>query len=234
MFQSWNWLTFLHWRYPAAAIQRILPDGLTVDEHDGSAWVGLVPFRVDDLRLPSMWPIPWISSFPETNVRTYVRDVNGERGVWFLSLDADRLAAVVGARTGFHLPYQWAQMRLDRIGSAVTYSSRRNGLLASCPAHSEIEIEIGDPFEADELTERDHFLTALFRLYTTFRHGLSYVPVEHDPWPLFRARVLRLDEDLIAATGLPAPEGDPLVHYSPGVEVKVGGPVTVERSALLA
>ena len=227
MYQSWNWLTFLHWRYPAGVIQPLLPAGLTVDEYDGGAWVGLVPFRVDGLRLPAMRPIPWISSFPETNVRTYVRDANGQRGLWFLSLDADRLAAVVGARTGFRLPYQWAQMRLDRNEPTVAYSSKRNGLLAAAPAHSEIEIEIGDAFASDDLSERDHFLTALFRLYAVFRDGLKYVQVEHPPWPLFHARVAKLDENLVAAAGLPPPEGEPLVHYSPGVDVKIGWPTAI-------
>jgi uncharacterized protein YqjF (DUF2071 family) len=221
MLQSWNWLTFLHWAYDPEIVQRLLPDGLIVDEYDGVAWVGLVPFQVDGLRLPNMRAIPWISSFPETNVRTYVRDRNGDRGVWFLSLDADRLAAVVGARTGFRLPYQWAQMKLIREGACVHYSSQRNGLLVDRRAHSDIDVEIGEPFDADELLERDHFVTALFRLYTTFSGRLGYSQVEHPPWPLYRARVLKLDEDLIVATGLPAPQGDPLAHYSPGVDVKV-------------
>lgn len=221
MLQSWKWLTFLHWAYEPAVVQCLLPPRLTVDEYDGVGWVGLVPFQVDGLRLPNMRAIPWISSFPETNVRTYVRDENGERGVWFLSLDADRLAAVVGARTGFRLPYQWAQMKLTRHGACVHYSSERNGLLSACPAHSKIEVEIGEPFGDDELLERDHFVTALFRLYTTFGGRLGYAQVEHPPWPLYRARVLKLDQDLITAAGLPAPQGNPLAHYSPGVDAKV-------------
>jgi uncharacterized protein YqjF (DUF2071 family) len=224
MYQSWNWLTFLHWAYEPAVIQSLLPPGLTVDEYDGVAWVGLVPFQVDNLRLPNMRTIPWISSFPETNVRTYVRNHNGERGIWFLSLDADRLAAVVGARTGFRLNYQWAQMKLSHDGTLVRYASSRNGLMSACPAHSEIEMEVGEQFEPDELIERDHFLTALWRLYTSYGGRLAYVEVEHPPWPLYRARVVKLDEDLVAAAGVPAPEASPLVHYSPGVDVKIGLP----------
>jgi len=225
MYQSWNWLTFLHWAYEPAVIQPLLPAGLTVDEYDGVAWVGLVPFQVDNLRLPNMRAIPWISSFPETNVRTYVRDPNGDRGIWFLSLDADRLAAVVGARTGFRLNYQWAQMKLICEGASVRYTSSRNGLMSAHPAHSEIEVEVGEPFEPDELIERDHFLTARWRLYTSYGGKLAYVQVEHPPWPLCRARVVKLEEDLIAAAGVPAPEATPLVHYSPGVDVKVAAAV---------
>jgi hypothetical protein len=203
----------------------LLPPGLTVDEYDGVAWIGLVPFQVDNLRLPNMRTIPWISSFPETNVRTYVRDVNGDRGIWFLSLDADRLAAVVAARTGFRLPYQWAQMKLIRDGDCVRYSSSRNGLMSVRPAHAEIEVEVGDSYEPDELSERDHFLTAVWRFYTNHGGRLKYVQVEHPPWPLFRAQVLKLDQNLITAAGLPAPQAVPLAHYSPGVDAKVAASV---------
>ena len=225
MYQSWNRLTFLHWPYPVETIRPLLPEGLTLDEYDGAAWIGLVPFRVDGLRLPAMRPIPWISSFPETNVRTYVRDENGDRGVWFLSLDADRLAAVVGARTGFRLPYQWARMEMHYAPPSIHYQSRRNGIMAVRPACSDIEVEIGEPFAPEELSERDHFLTARFRLYTMFGNKLGYAQVEHPPWPLCRARADKLDQDLIQAAGLPAPEGEPLTHYSPGVDVKVAMPV---------
>jgi len=84
---------------------------------------------------------------------------------------------------------------------------------------------MGAPFGDEELTERDHFLTARFRLYTMFGDKLGYAQVEHPRWPLCRARAVKIDQDLIQAAGLPAPEGDPLVHYSPGVDVKVGMPV---------
>jgi uncharacterized protein len=33
-----------------------------------------------------------------------------------------------------------------------------------------------------------------------------------------------VDDQLITAAGLPAPGGEPLVHYSPGVDVAIGGP----------
>src|ERR1041385_7834365 len=88
MRQSWRDLCFLHWRYPSPIIRRLVPPGLEVDLYDGSAWVGLVPFVIADLTLPKAPALPWISSFPETNLRTYVVDSQGRRGVWFFSLDA--------------------------------------------------------------------------------------------------------------------------------------------------
>ena len=41
--------------------------------------------------------LPWVSAFPELNVRTYVHR-DGVPGVWFLSLEASNPFAVAGAR----------------------------------------------------------------------------------------------------------------------------------------
>src|SRR3954449_13048064 len=128
MRQSWHDLTFLHWRYRVEDIRHLVPAGLEIDLCDDSAWVGLVPFMVLGLTLPKAPPVPWLSNFAETNVRTYVVDPTGRRGVWFFSLDAARLAAVIGARSAYALPYYWSKMRVDRDGEGVRYSStRRHG-----------------------------------------------------------------------------------------------------------
>ncbi len=224
MLQTWRRVTFLHWRYDAHIVQALLPDGLTVDTCEDAAWVGLVPFEICNLRLPFLRAIPWVSSFPETNVRTYVFDREGRRGVWFFSLDADRLAAVVGARTGYRLPYQWARMRVSGEGAAVHYESVRNGLLSAGPATSVIDIEAGERLDLEALTTLEIFVTARFRLFTTFGGQLGHADIEHQPWPLARARVLHLEETMVQAAGLPAPTGDPLVHYADRVDVRVGAP----------
>lgn len=104
MFQRWDSLTFLHWRYPPEVISPLLPRKLELDTFDGTAWVGLTPFVLTGLRPPGFPAIPWISRFPEMNVRTYVRGPDGERGIWFFSLEAARIAAVIGARWGMDCP----------------------------------------------------------------------------------------------------------------------------------
>ena len=50
---------------------------------------------------------------------------------------------------------------------------------------------------------------------------LARSTVEHEPWPLHRATVRELDSNLVTAAGLPAPEGEPLVHWSPGVRTRI-------------
>jgi uncharacterized protein YqjF (DUF2071 family) len=221
MFQDWETLTFLHWRYDIDAIHRLLPAGLQVDQFDGTAWVGLVPFRVTSLRPPGAPALAWLSHFPETNVRTYVRGPDGEPGVWFFTLEADRLVAVIGARASFGLPYHWAKMRVESNGNRVEYTSRRN-------PHTEIHIRIGDRIQPGDL---EIFLTARFRLYSTLFGKLAYANVHHEPWPLFSASVEHLDEDLMSWLNLPV-MGDPLVHYSPGVHTRVAAPTIIERLAV--
>jgi uncharacterized protein YqjF (DUF2071 family) len=127
MTQRWNDLLFAHWPVPASAIAPLLPEGLEVDTFQGSAWLGVVPFWLDRIKVRGMPPIPGMRSFPDLNVRTYVRDEHtGTPGVYFFSLDASNLLAVAVAHTFFHLPYHWAEMSLDqRSAREFAFYSRR-------------------------------------------------------------------------------------------------------------
>jgi uncharacterized protein YqjF (DUF2071 family) len=222
MVHWWDELTFLHWRYPAQEVQRLLPPGLEVETCDGSAWVGLVPFFLR-VGLPGVPSVSWFSEFAETNVRTYVRSKDGASGIWFFSLDAARLGAVLVARSTYRLPYFWSRMRLERTGSAIRYTCRRRWP-GPRGASSRVAIDIGEPFAANELTDLDHFLTARWALYSAPRSGLHHARAAHEPWPLHRARATFIADELVAAAGLPEPCGAPLVHHSPSVEVRIGWP----------
>jgi uncharacterized protein YqjF (DUF2071 family) len=226
MVHHWDDLTFLHWRYDPAEVQRLLPEGLEVETFDGSAWVGLVPFFLE-VGLPRVPSVPWFSQFAETNVRTYVRGRDGRTGIWFFSLDAARLGAVVVARTTYRLPYFWSTLRIERGESRISYSCRRRWPGPGRGATSEVAVEIGDAFAPGELAELDHYLTARWALYSAPRSGLRHALAEHDPWPLHHARVVHLDDGLVAASGLTQPEGEPLVHHSRSVEVRIGWPARV-------
>lgn len=222
MVQWWDDLTFLHWRYPADEVQRLLPDGLTVETRDGSAWVSLVPFFLR-VGLPRVRPVRWLSQFEETNVRTYVRSADGASGIWFFSLDAARLGAVLVARATYRIPYFWSRLRLERVDDVVTYSCRRRWP-GPRGARSEVAVRIGEPFDPDELTELDHFLTARWALFSAPVTGLHHARAFHDPWPLHRVDVLRCDDELVQAAGLPVPSATPIAHWSPSVNVRIGWP----------
>jgi uncharacterized protein YqjF (DUF2071 family) len=220
MYQTWTWLSFLHWSYDPAVVQRLLPKRLEVQTFQGRAWVGVTPFFLEDLRTPVAPALPWFTSFPETNVRTYVRGPDGREGLWFFSLDAARLEPVLVARSTYALPYMWSEMAVERDGSTIRYRSRRRWP-GPTSAPSQITVEVGPALRPQELGEFDHYLTARWQLYTTLGPLLARSTVEHEPWPLYRAVVRELETDLVAAAGLPDPEGEPVVHWSPGVRTRI-------------
>src|SRR5690349_12179636 len=80
MVQWWDELTFIHHRFPPDVVQALLPDGLTIETREGSAWVSLVPFFLR-VGLPGVPSVPWFSRFAETNVRTYVQADDGTTGI---------------------------------------------------------------------------------------------------------------------------------------------------------
>ncbi|WP_199736207.1 YqjF family protein [Micromonospora sp. HM5-17] len=221
MHQQWNWVTFLHWRYPPATVQAVLPPGLAVETFDGSAWVSLVPFLMQGVRPPGVPGVPWLSEFPETNVRTYVRDRQDRSGIWFLSLDAARLPAVVAARLSYALPYFWSDMTVDRTEERISYRCTRRWP-APRGARCDAEVRLGAPLAETERDERASFLTARHRLFTVIRGRLATAEAEHAEWPLRRAELLHLDQNLLPAAGLPPPDGAPLLHASSGVRVRIG------------
>jgi uncharacterized protein YqjF (DUF2071 family) len=224
MLQRWCDLTFLHWRLPMAVVAQHVPARLEVETFDGSAWVGVTPFRLEGLRPPLLPAAPWLSRFPETNCRTYVKGPDGKSGIWFFSLDAGRAAAVLGARIAYGLPYAWSRMSVQVEDSRVRYESQRRW--PDREAMSRIEVMPRDPIETGDL---EAFLTARFRLYSFIAGRLTCTQVEHAPWPLQAARVMDLEQTITRAAGLPEAYGSPIAHFSPGVRVRVGTPKVIAK-----
>lgn len=218
MFQRWEDLLFLHWKWDAASLQRTLPRGLTVDTFNGDAWLGVVPFFMRSIRPAMLPPVPWLSYFLELNVRTYVVDDRGRPGVWFYSLDCNRSIAVWLARNRFHLPYEHAAMDATREVGAVDYHSRRRG--AEGRSHFAYRARSA-PVEA-EAGSLEFFLVERYRLFATRGATIVSGRVHHDPYRLSTARVDVAETDLFSLNGFSAP-GRPADHavFSPGVTVRV-------------
>jgi len=218
--QGWRDATFLHWAVDPALVAPLLPAGTVPDELDGVTHVGLVPFRMRRIGLRGAPGLPWLGSFAETNVRLYSVDEQGRRGVVFRSLEADRLLPVLAARWVAHLPYLWSRMRIDRDGDRITYRASRRWP-GPRGAGGTIAVRIGERLsEPGPLAE---FLTGRWGLHQTTRGRLAYWPNEHPAWPLHRADLLSLDDDLVAAAGFPTVTGAPdSVLFSPGVDVRFG------------
>ena len=218
MRQEWRDLAYVHWRYEPEVVQALLPPELTVDTFDGSAWVGLIPFSMRNIGLPNGPAVPYFGSFPEINVRTYViRD--GRPGVWFFSLDVNRFLPALVARLTYRLPYCWGRASHEVTESQWTTRVRRRWPRAV--DSTEIVVRPGEEIEPDDL---DHFLTARWGLYSATRRGVRYAPVDHEPWPLRAAELVRADSSLVEAAGLSAPSDEPHVRCSAGVAVRIGRP----------
>jgi uncharacterized protein YqjF (DUF2071 family) len=200
-------------------VQPLLPDGLTVETFHGSAWVGLVPFV---LRAAPPWApsIPWLTELPQAVVRTYAHAADGTTGIWPFSVDTARLGVVLAGRATLRLPFHWSRVRIAVVGNVATYEVRRR-LPGRYGVRSGVAVEVGAPFAPGTLTAFDRMLTGRWTLFRGARAKPGLVRIQHEPWPLHRAKVLHLDDELVEAVGLPAPAGPPVVHYSPSVAMRV-------------
>jgi uncharacterized protein YqjF (DUF2071 family) len=180
MGQTWDDLLFAHWRVPAESLRPLVSVKLEIDEHDGSAWLGVTPFHLTGLRLRGTPPLPRVSSFLELNVRTYVTD--GEKpGIWFFSLDASSWLAVEAARATYKLPYFHARMHSARVGEWIAFESARDD--AHGVAFGARFRPKGREFTADS-GSLDHFLAEGYCLYTEDRGALKRAEIHHKPWSL--------------------------------------------------
>jgi uncharacterized protein YqjF (DUF2071 family) len=215
--QEWLQVAFLHWPCPTEAVAAHLPAGLSVDEFEGSAWLSIIPFTMNRVRPSGLPPVPGVSRFPETNLRTYVRGPDGRPGLLFFSLDARSRWITLTAPRLLGVPYLYAELSVEQQAEEVRYRGTR----ADGRAAYDIRVRTGEPTPGDE---RDRWLTDRWCAYTHHLGKLLEIPVTHEPWPLRTATCTALAETLTSAAGLPAPS-DPLVHYSDGVtDVAFGVP----------
>ena len=225
-YQTWTDLLFIHWRIAASVLRPLLPAQVEIDEFDGSAWVGVVPFHMSGVR-PWWFPaLPGVSEFHETNLRTYVV-CNGEPGVWFFSLEAANSLAVRVARWRWRLNYFRAEMDIARRDNAIEYRSRRLWP-ASAPAHTDIAVEVGDWLPSREPHGEavpgtlEFFLVERFLLFTELSPGrIARGQVHHRPYPLKSAKLLHCEQSLTDAAGLNVATPPAHVLFSPGVEVEI-------------
>jgi hypothetical protein len=209
MMQTWNELLFAHWAVAPPVLAPVVPSVLTLDTYDGRAWIGVVPFLMTNVGVRGAGPVPGVSSFPELNVRTYVR-VGHKPGVYFFSLDATNPVAVGAARL-LRLPYFVASMDVDVEHEAVTYRSRRFG------GHAEFDATYqptGEPFHA-EPGSLDAFLTERYCLYTTTRRGgIRRLDIHHPRWALRRAEADISRNTMTRPLGIEIAATPDLLHFS--------------------
>lgn len=251
MGQRWTDAVFLHWRIPYADAARFMPAGVVPDVFDESAWVGLIGFRMQGAGLGRGPGVPYFGDFNEINVRLYSREPDGTRGVVFLSLDASRLAVVLAARAA-GIPYVWSradfrgpepQVPSSRepasVGRAAGPSADLPGRPAAGPdradrstgysvhrfrhgARSDFSVVPSPDDVADDPLSLH--LTARFGLHSRFRGKTLYIPNTHSRWPLLRAELTGLEDQLVAAAGIAVVGPPESVLFSRGVHTQFGWP----------
>lgn len=249
-YQNWSNLAFVHWRVPAERLRAVVPEPLVLDTWEGEAWLGLVAFEMSGVRTWWSPTVPYLSAFPETNLRTYVHLRGAGPGVWFFSLDASRALAVQAARWGWGLNYRWSHMCVNCIydpskppaepplptGDAAP-PTMRGGKVQRIPREVEYHSQrwIGPPAGVDlhvavapqsqtrfaEPNSLEYFLCERYRLYCLTQRGrLLTARVYHAPYPLVDAQIKECQQDLTDTIGCPVGQAEHVV-FSPGVQVRV-------------
>jgi hypothetical protein len=212
MRQTWHDLLFAHWPVPLQDVRSKIPARFDVDMFDGTAWVGIVPFRMTNVTLRGLPSWPWFSEFPELNVRTYVC-VGNRPGVYFFSLDAGSAIAVRAARIFLNLPYYFSSMQVTSHRSVVAYESRRHGRDDGMAEFNATYEPTGPTFAAAR-GSLEYFLTERYCLYHVNHRGLPYrLEIHHPPWPLQSAEAVFARNSMAAAAGLALPPRRPLLHF---------------------
>jgi uncharacterized protein YqjF (DUF2071 family) len=203
--QRWDAIAFLHWKMEPSVVQAVVPDGLEVETFEGSAWVGIVPFR--NIVTPPLVSVPrW--TYLEVNVRTYVRGADGTSGIFFFAFDVPYVWMVAGARALLGARYELAATDVRTNGDAIRYRSVRTGRRGSM----DIVVRPGERIASSNETDLDRFLTDRFCLFSASPVGILRVDVPHTPWRLRTASASLVGQDLLSAAGLPTPDIAPLVH----------------------
>ena len=223
MHQRWDDLLFMHWAIDPAVLRGLIPSVFEIDTFEGEAWVGITPFRVEDIRLGPLPPLPGLNSFSEVNVRTYILH-EGVPGIWFFSLDASMLAATVAARLFFMLPYFSAQIDFDQKTQQFFFRSQRSG---SPEADFRCAWKTGNRLRDPDLESLGFFLVERYCYFTISNGSIYQTRIYHHPWILEEAEAEKFSSTLLSAAGIPEPISKPLLYFSRALPVEIWAPEVV-------
>lgn len=224
MTMTWHDLLFAHWAVGAAALRPLIPPELELDTFGGTAWLGIVPFRMSGIRMRGYPPIPTTTAFAELNVRTYVT-AHGKPGIWFFSLDAASALAVTVARRFWHLPYFGARMSCKVEGDAVSYYSHRTHRGRPIAQFAATYRPVAPPAPSPP-GSLEHFFTERYCLFARHRRGtILRGDIHHAPWPLQAAEAEISSNSMAESLGITLPGPPQHLHFARRLDV-VAWPLT--------
>jgi hypothetical protein len=226
MYQRWHDLLFAHWALPPESIRPLIPRELELDTFAGKALIGVIPFWMSHVHFRGLPPVPSAGTFLELNVRTYVRPPRDREkpGVYFFSLDAASLLAVLGARAGVGLPYFWAEMTAQVTGAEVAYRSKRRQ--KPRPAELIGRYRPTGPVSRDK-TDLEMFVAERYCLYVVRRGRIHRVQIHHLPWPLQPAEADFEVNTMAEVSGIVLPLEKPILQFAKVLEVFIFPPEEV-------
>lgn len=228
MIQHWHDLLFAHWALPADKVRPLVPRELELDIHEGQTWIGVIPFWMSHVRFRGAPPIPTASTFPELNVRTYVRAPQDpdKPGVYFFSLDAASFLAVIGARAGAGLPYFYAKMSSRNVEGEIRYTSVRRS--HRNPAEFAARYRAtGTSSETKNALQQ--FVTERYCLYSVRRSVLHRIQIHHAPWPLQPAQAEFERNTMAQANGIELPNEAPILQFAKFLKVYIFAPEEIGK-----
>lgn len=226
MTQNWEDLLLLHWPLPPEELSPTIPDDLSLDLFEGQAWASVVGFRLTNLRLSGLRAIPW-SDFLEVNLRTYVRDREGRRGVWFHSLDSSDLPAVLGARILYGLRYFHSRITMQKTAGTLSFESGRRSFWGRAGATLAATLPPEGKDSPLARSPLDQFLLERYRFWARRKlgHQSSSALVCHRPYDAHLVEEGSYEGGLFRAWGMEEPKGAPVVaHYCKGFSVSASAP----------
>lgn len=210
--QVWNDLLFMHYPVSAESVSQFVPSALELDTFENKAWISIIPLRITNMRLRGIPPIPFMHSYLELNVRTYVIH-QGIPGIYFFSLDADHLLVVAGARRATGLPYNPAKMFYEKTGETFRFKSE---LIQSHSISGKLDVayQPGQILYEPIPGTLDHWLLERYSMYS-FRGGnMLRGDIHHDKWKVTRAKAAILKQTMAPFLEEGTLSSQPLLHYS--------------------
>jgi uncharacterized protein YqjF (DUF2071 family) len=220
----------LNYVAPEDLLAPLLPAGVDLDRWRETLYVSVVGFLFRDTRVLGV-PIPAHRTFPEVNLRFYVRrHLAGEtrRGVVFIRELVPRRAIALVAKLLYNEPYRALPMQYAFAADGERAVAREYAWRSSTE-WTRLSARTVGPSRILEAGSEEEFITEHYWGYTRQRDGgtVEY-RVSHPRWNVWTAAEARLDGDLGRVYGeafarvLAGPphsafvaDGSPVVVFSP-------------------
>ena len=217
LLQSWENLSFMHWKVDKEILKKYIPKNLTLDLYKNEAYIGVIPFMMKNVRPRWGVSVPFISDFPEFNIRTYVRSKN-IKGVFFLTLDAQSIITRIYASNFFHLPYRYSRGFVKRKRNSFFWKSNRifgdYDLEGSCKGIEDARCAVKGSL--------DEFLLERYYLFTYDQKKIKKGFIHHKKWVFKKAKPKIIKNDFLQSfsLGIKNVFSPDFCHISDGVKVK--------------